>query len=143
MISLASISLGSYQTGTILLAGLFCYDIFWVFGTYVMMTVATSVEAPVKFLYTAPPPLDDIPRVYPFSVLGLGDVVIQVYLYNSCIQWMKYCNLRGVPTLLFQHVPMLLDYCFALWQMISFIMDNQHCYTLICHSLLVHSLARR
>jgi minor histocompatibility antigen H13 len=76
MTSLASISLGPYQTGAILLAGLFCYDIFCVFGTDVMITVATSVEAPVKFLNTAPPPLVYIPRVYPFSVLGLGDVVI-------------------------------------------------------------------
>ena len=38
------------------------------------MTVATKVEAPVKFLYTAPP--SDTPKDYPFSVLGLGDVVI-------------------------------------------------------------------
>lgn len=74
MISLGAISLGSFQTGAILLAGLFCYDIFWVFGTDVMMTVATKVEAPVKFLYTAPP--SDTPKPYPFSVLGLGDVVI-------------------------------------------------------------------
>lgn len=74
MVSLGAISLGSFQTGAILLAGLFCYDIFWVFGTDVMMTVATKVEAPVKFLYTSPP--SDIPRSYPFSVLGLGDVVI-------------------------------------------------------------------
>jgi minor histocompatibility antigen H13 len=42
-----------------------------------MMTVATKVEAPVKFLYTAPPvPEGAEPRAYPFSVLGLGDVVI-------------------------------------------------------------------
>ena len=40
------------------------------------MTVATKIEAPVKFLYTAPPTLDGTPRSYPFSVLGLGDVVI-------------------------------------------------------------------
>jgi minor histocompatibility antigen H13 len=39
-----------------------------------MMTVATKVEAPVKFLYAAPP--SDVPKSYPFSVLGLGDVVI-------------------------------------------------------------------
>jgi len=77
MTSLGVISLGSFQTGAILLAGLFFYDIFWVFGTDVMMTVATKVEAPVKFLYTAPPPPPGAePREYPFSVLGLGDVVI-------------------------------------------------------------------
>ena len=52
----------------------FVLDIFWVFGTDVMMTVATKVEAPVKFIYTAPP--SDTPKPYPFSVLGLGDVVI-------------------------------------------------------------------
>jgi hypothetical protein len=74
MVSLGAISLGSYQTGALFLAGLFCYDAFWVFGTDVMMTVATKVEAPVKFLYTAPP--SDVERSYPFSVLGLGDVVI-------------------------------------------------------------------
>ena len=38
------------------------------------MTVATKVEAPVKFIFTAPP--SDTPRDYEFSVLGLGDVVI-------------------------------------------------------------------
>lgn len=77
MVSLGSISLGSFQTASILLLGLFCYDIFWVFGTDVMMTVATKVEAPVKFLYSAPPvPEGSPPRSYPFSVLGLGDVVI-------------------------------------------------------------------
>ena len=74
MTSLGAISLGSVQTGVILLAGLFFYDITFVFGTDIMMTVATKVEAPVKFLYTAPP--SDTPRDYPFSVLGLGDVVV-------------------------------------------------------------------
>jgi minor histocompatibility antigen H13 len=143
MISLASISLGSYQTGAILLAGLFCYDIFWVFGTDVMMTVATSVEAPVKFLYTAPPPLDNIPRVYPFSVLGLGDVVIPglfvrlMYTVDEILQ----------PTRGSYFIVSTCAYAaglyFALWQMISFIMDNQHCYTLIRLSLLVHLLVRR
>ena len=49
-------------------------DIFFVFGTDVMMTVALKIEAPVKLLYPAPP--SDVPREYPFSVLGLGDVVI-------------------------------------------------------------------
>ncbi|VUZ41681.1 unnamed protein product [Hymenolepis diminuta] len=36
--------------GCILLGGLFVYDIFWVFGTGVMVFVATNFEAPVKML---------------------------------------------------------------------------------------------
>lgn len=69
-----SLSLGSYKIGAILLVGLFFYDIFWVFGTDVMVTVAKSFDAPIKLLF---------PREFPtatekgkFSMLGLGDIVI-------------------------------------------------------------------
>lgn len=40
--------LNNIQTGALLLVGLFIYDIFWVFGTNVMVTVAKSFEAPIK-----------------------------------------------------------------------------------------------
>lgn len=40
--------LNNIQTGALLLIGLFVYDIFWVFGTNVMVTVAKSFEAPIK-----------------------------------------------------------------------------------------------
>eukprot|EP00128_Syssomonas_multiformis_P008180 Colp12_sorted_trinity150504_noHs@32737 len=36
--------LGSFQIGCILLSGLFFYDVFWVFGTDVMVTVAKSFD---------------------------------------------------------------------------------------------------
>eukprot|EP01038_Epipyxis_sp_PR26KG_P003960 gene3960-5679_t len=72
--SIESISIGSYKIGAILLIGLFFYDIFWVFGTDVMVTVAKSFDGPIKLLF---------PRVLPtalskgeFSLLGLGDIVI-------------------------------------------------------------------
>ena len=45
------ISLGSYKTGAILLVGLFFYDIFWVFGTEVMVSVAKGVDGPIKLLF--------------------------------------------------------------------------------------------
>jgi minor histocompatibility antigen H13 len=68
------ISIGSYKIGAILLIGLFFYDIFWVFGTEVMVTVAKSFDGPIKLLF---------PRVFAsgdikaeFSLLGLGDIVI-------------------------------------------------------------------
>ncbi|XVF19410.1 hypothetical protein REPUB_Repub11eG0108000 [Reevesia pubescens] len=64
------LSLGSFKTGAILLAGLFVYDIFWVFFTPVMVSVAKSFDAPIKLLF---PTADS---VRPFSMLGLGDIVI-------------------------------------------------------------------
>ncbi|KAG5517395.1 hypothetical protein RHGRI_037967 [Rhododendron griersonianum] len=64
------LSLGSFKTGAILLCGLFVYDIFWVFFTPVMVSVAKSFDAPIKLLF----PTADSAR--PFSMLGLGDIVI-------------------------------------------------------------------
>ncbi|KAE9609160.1 putative presenilin/signal peptide peptidase [Lupinus albus] len=64
------LSLGSFKTGAILLAGLFVYDIFWVFFTPVMVSVAKSFDAPIKLLF----PTFNSAR--PFSMLGLGDIVI-------------------------------------------------------------------
>lgn len=67
------IELDTFSTGMTLLAGLFVYDIFWVFGTDVMVSVAKNFDVPVKLLF---------PRnvlSYPFdkfSMLGLGDIVI-------------------------------------------------------------------
>jgi minor histocompatibility antigen H13 len=51
---------------------LFFYDIFWVFGTDVMVTVAKSFDAPIKLLF----PKSLWAAEYQFSMLGLGDIVI-------------------------------------------------------------------
>ncbi|XP_055594026.1 minor histocompatibility antigen H13 [Uranotaenia lowii] len=67
--------LNNIVTGCILLGGLFFYDIFWVFGTNVMVTVAKSFEAPIKLVF----PQDLITNglnASNFAVLGLGDIVI-------------------------------------------------------------------
>jgi len=68
----ALLALGSYKVGCILLSGLFFYDIFWVFGTEVMVTVAKSFDAPVKLLF----PKSLFTAEQHFSMLGLGDIVI-------------------------------------------------------------------
>jgi minor histocompatibility antigen H13 len=60
--------IGSYFNAAVLLSGLFFYDIFWVFGTDVMVTVARSFDAPIKLLF---PTASGHP-----SMLGLGDIVI-------------------------------------------------------------------
>jgi minor histocompatibility antigen H13 len=66
------ISLGSYVIGCILLAGLFVYDVFWVFGTEVMVAVAKGINAPIKIMF--PKALGVKPL--PCSMLGLGDIVV-------------------------------------------------------------------
>ena len=48
---LEKVSIGSYKIGAGLLTGLFFYDIFWVFGTDVMITVAKSFDGPIKILF--------------------------------------------------------------------------------------------
>jgi minor histocompatibility antigen H13 len=70
------LTLDSIQIGVILLVGLFFYDIFWVFFTPVMVSVAKSFDAPIKLLFPRGPVnvLDSSKR--PFSMLGLGDIVI-------------------------------------------------------------------
>ena len=67
--------LNNIVTGCILLCGLFVYDIFWVFGTNVMVTVANSFEAPIKLVF----PQDLLEKGFAasnFAMLGLGDIVI-------------------------------------------------------------------
>ena len=50
------LSLPSYKTGAMLLGGLFFYDVFWVFGTDVMVTVAkVRVFFSVLFTYSVKP----------------------------------------------------------------------------------------
>lgn len=68
------LSLGSYKVGAILLSGLFFYDVFWVFGTDVMVTVAKSFNAPIKLLF--PKAFATADAAAQYSMLGLGDIVI-------------------------------------------------------------------
>ena len=67
-----SISIGSTKTAALLLALLFVYDVTWVFGTDVMVTVAKGIDGPVKLLFRRS--FDDAEKN--FSMLGLGDVVV-------------------------------------------------------------------
>jgi len=67
--------LNNVVTGCILLGGLFFYDIFWVFGTDVMVTVAKSFEAPIKLVFPQDL-LENGLNASNFAMLGLGDIVI-------------------------------------------------------------------
>nr|ACO10472.1 Minor histocompatibility antigen H13 [Caligus rogercresseyi] len=68
--------LNTVLTGCILLGGLFFYDIFWVFGTNVMVTVATNFEAPIKLVFPQDLMEKGIFEAKNVTMLGLGDIVI-------------------------------------------------------------------
>ena len=68
--------LSNVITGVILLGGLFFYDIFWVFGTDVMVTVAKSFEAPIKLVF---------PQVYNISFI-LELTKIKIVLKDKLIK---------------------------------------------------------
>jgi minor histocompatibility antigen H13 len=57
-------------------AGLFLYDIWWVFGTEVMVSVARDFNAPIKILW--PKDLGAVDSG--FTLLGLGDIVLPGYV---------------------------------------------------------------
>ena len=90
---IALLSLGSYRNGAVLLAGLFFYDIFWVFGTDVMVSVAKSFDAPIKLVF----PRNIFADEYVFSMLGLGDIVIPGFFVALLARFDKVMNNKGSP----------------------------------------------
>ena len=78
-----SLMLPNFKVGFILLWGLFFYDIFWVYGTDVMLTVAKSVDAPIKLIF----PINLLADPPAFSMLGLGDIVIPGIFVALCLKY--------------------------------------------------------
>lgn len=71
--SIQLLKLQKFKTGIILLSGLFVYDIFWVFGTDVMVKVATNLDVPIKIIF----PRNILSnQAWKFAMLGLGDIVV-------------------------------------------------------------------
>ncbi|TPX39707.1 hypothetical protein SeLEV6574_g07033 [Synchytrium endobioticum] len=88
------LNLDSFATGMALLAGLFFYDIFWVFGTDVMVTVAKSFDAPIKVVFPkdifqllASHTLHGVRGKTEFTMLGLGDIVIPGIFVALCLRF--------------------------------------------------------
>ncbi|KAI0978675.1 hypothetical protein GJ496_008081 [Pomphorhynchus laevis] len=74
------LQLNKFSNGVILLSGLFLYDIFWVFGTNVMVSVAKNIEGPIKIVWPNNTFNSTVwkgqVKGTAFAMLGLGDIVI-------------------------------------------------------------------
>ena len=82
--TIQSVFLGDFKRGAILLGGLFFYDIFWVFGTDVMETVARSIDGPIKLLFPRKLPVLEKKDL---ALLGLGDIVIPGLFVSLCLRF--------------------------------------------------------
>lgn len=90
LMGIKMIGLSSYKTGAIMLIGLFFYDVFWVFGSKaifgsnVMVSVATGVEAPIKLMF--PRHLGGCGDLK-HSMLGLGDIAVPGLFIAFLAKW--------------------------------------------------------
>jgi minor histocompatibility antigen H13 len=70
---------GNFNHIALIFIGLLCYDVYFVFASDVMMTVATGVDLPIKILFPA--------GSGQLAMLGLGDIVIPGLLCSMCIRY--------------------------------------------------------
>ncbi|KAL0214012.1 hypothetical protein P9112_006196 [Eukaryota sp. TZLM1-RC] len=72
------LTVGSFKTGFTLLTGLFLYDIFFVFKTPIMISVATNLDLPIKLTFPRYPLsyFSGVEGADRFSLLGNGDILV-------------------------------------------------------------------
>jgi minor histocompatibility antigen H13 len=83
LVGLKSLSLSTTKTGLFLMWALFFYDIFWVYGTDVMVTVAKNLDIPIKILF----PYLNAEGDFKTSMVGLGDIVIPGIFVSLCLKF--------------------------------------------------------
>ncbi|KAJ2656531.1 hypothetical protein IWW48_004991 [Coemansia sp. RSA 1200] len=101
------IRLDSFKSGMIMLAGLFVYDIFWVFGTEVMVSVAKNFEAPIKIV--APKSLWPEDGKLQFTMLGLGDIIVPGVFVALCLRFDRQRYLDSIGYAKNKRLPAVLN----------------------------------
>ncbi len=77
-------------TGSLILAALFIYDIYFVFYTPIMVAVATQLDIPAKLLFPRPSGRGDDPTKQALSMLGLGDLVLPGMMIGFALRFDLY-----------------------------------------------------
>ena len=87
--ALQFMSPATFWTGTLILSALFCYDIYFVFFTPMMVTVATKIDIPAKMLFPRPADPDQDPA-RSLAMLGLGDIVLPGIVIGMALRFDLY-----------------------------------------------------
>lgn len=104
---------GSFKVGTLMLILLFAYDIYFVFGSTLMVSVATNIDLPIKIVIpTAPVNIFSWSEIWSkqlleiganASILGLGDIVVPGAFISLCLR-LDYFQYYSGTNLAFHHL---------------------------------------
>lgn len=83
--SISQMKLKNLKSGVLILTALFFYDIYFVFGTNVMVTVASNLDLPIKL--TLPTRYNTASSKFEFSMLGLGDIALPGMFIALCYKY--------------------------------------------------------
>ncbi|QLG72634.1 hypothetical protein HG535_0D03420 [Zygotorulaspora mrakii] len=83
--TISQLKLKNLKSGALILFALFLYDIYFVFGTNVMVTVATNLDLPIKL--SLPTNFNVAQGKFEFSMLGLGDIVLPGSFISLCYKY--------------------------------------------------------
>lgn len=83
--AISQLKLKNLKSGVLILTALFFYDIYFVFGTKVMTTVAMHLDLPIKL--SMPTKFDEVLNRFEFSMLGLGDIVLPSMFIALCYKY--------------------------------------------------------
>ncbi|KAF2629536.1 hypothetical protein BU25DRAFT_447011 [Macroventuria anomochaeta] len=80
----------TFATGSLILGALFFYDIYFVFYTPMMVTVAKSLDVPIKLMFPRPGDPKDPTSAPSHAMLGLGDVVLPGIVIGLALRFDLY-----------------------------------------------------
>ncbi|OJD24104.1 hypothetical protein ACJ73_04540 [Blastomyces percursus] len=89
-----------FGTASLVLGTLFFYDIYFVFFTPLMVTVAKSLDIPIKLVFPRPAPPGADPALESMAMLGLGDIVVPGMVIGLALRFDLFLYYKAKAALL-------------------------------------------
>ncbi|KAF5865312.1 hypothetical protein ETB97_004520 [Aspergillus alliaceus] len=96
--TLQFMSPSSFVTGSLILSSLFFYDIYFVYFTPLMVTVAKGLDVPIKLVFPRPAGPDAPPDAVSLAMIGLGDIIIPGMMIGLALRFdlFLYYKRKGI-----------------------------------------------
>ncbi|QMW45007.1 hypothetical protein G4B11_008427 [Aspergillus flavus] len=88
--TLQFMSPSTFLTGSLILSSLFFYDIYFVYFTPLMVTVAKGLDVPIKLVFPRPAGPDAPPDAVSLAMIGLGDIIVPGMMIGLALRFDLY-----------------------------------------------------